>query len=636
VKKRNCKVFLLMCCSLVILPRISYADESSGFYLNELVVTASRVATDSFKSNANMTVITREQIEKKHYSTLGEALLEVPGLNVQNRGTSGEAYHDNDVYINGSKNVVYLIDGMRVNMNGQASEKFSTAEIADLDSVERIEVMKGAASTLYGSDAEGGVINIITRKTGSKVKNKVYYERGNFSKERYGFNSNGTKDSYNWLLSYQKRKSGNFQDGQGRLIPEDVDAKIFNLKFGKVFDSKNEVSLYFNKYESDYMKISQAKNKDNLSLTPKYGTKDNTKLGMIFNHKFDDKTQNTLTFMQNKNNIKNDYLSTTTSKSIYDLESININDQVNHRFDNHHLLIGGFEYTKDKINAMLSSGENFTGISFTNKALYLQDKWSFSDKFNLTSGVRFDDHSAYGKQTNKSFTFGYDISDMTNYYIGYKEFFVAPTVVQLYSEKYGNSDLKAEKGYTIEMGAKHYFSKDFLMDFNVFKRLTNDAIGLVKDVGSTQSHYTNYDEEKSKGFSLTLNKKFNRNFNTTAGYTYIYIDPQDGKNPNKNGYIPRGAWNIGLGYDNDEVSVNIDGRGIINRDGRLADTGDVGKTFWVWNLTTDYRIAKNIKLFANVYNMFNAYYTERVYSLDPEIWVASPGRSYLFGIEYTF
>ena len=185
---------------------------------------------------------------------------------------------------------------------------------------------------------------------------------------------------------------------------------------------------------------------------------------------------------------------------------------------------------------------------------------------------------------------------------------------------------------------KHYFDKDFLVDFNIYKRRSKDAIGLVKKAdGSGDSMYTNYDDEKVKGFSINLSKLFDSGLHANAGYTYIYIDPQSAdKNPNKNGYLPRGVWNINLGYDKDRFAVDVDGRGVINRDGRKASKIKNSTTFWVWNLNTNYKINNNLKIFAQIANIFDTSYTERVYDLDPGVWYASPGRSYLMGVEYLF
>ena len=118
-----------------------------------MVVTASRIEQKEFDTQADVTVITRKDLEEKHYTDLGDALKDVPGVNLQNYGASGENYTSNRLYINGSPNIVVLVDGMRSNVNGSVSSVLSPSEFSNLDTVERIEVLKGSAFSLYGYDA---------------------------------------------------------------------------------------------------------------------------------------------------------------------------------------------------------------------------------------------------------------------------------------------------------------------------------------------------------------------------------------------------------------------------------------------------------------------------------------------------
>lgn len=208
------KLFLLSLGSMLLLSSNANAGEVQDFYLDEMVVTASRVETNLLAANANVSIVTRDEIENKHFKNVGEAIKNLPGVNVQNMGSAGGAYVDNPLYLNGSKNIVVLIDGVRVNYNGSDSEKFAQADFVDMEAIERIEVLKGSASTLYGSDAQGGVINIVTRKGNNKVINKISAMTGSYSSEKYGFSSIGSKNGYNWLVSAQKDRSGAFEDGQ--------------------------------------------------------------------------------------------------------------------------------------------------------------------------------------------------------------------------------------------------------------------------------------------------------------------------------------------------------------------------------------------------------------------------------------
>ena len=189
------------------------AEESSGggqterieeYALDDIVVTATRTPVEAFKANANINVITRDMIEKRHYTSVQEALRDVPGVSVPIYGNSGETYSANGLMLNGTDNVVVLIDGVRANINGSAMTygKMPMSELSNMASIERIEVLKSSASTLYGADAAGGVINIITRDPAKGgMRTTLSALRGSFGKEQYKSASvSGRRRTSTWSI----------------------------------------------------------------------------------------------------------------------------------------------------------------------------------------------------------------------------------------------------------------------------------------------------------------------------------------------------------------------------------------------------------------------------------------------------
>lgn len=140
------------------------AADMPVYTLDQVVVTAARTEEKQIDTNASVSVVTSKQIAQKHFNDVSEALRAVPGVVLGNYSASGQNYSSNKVFINGSSNVVILVDGMRRNTNGVSGSAVNLGTLTDMASIERIEVLKGSASTLYGSDAQGGVINIITKK----------------------------------------------------------------------------------------------------------------------------------------------------------------------------------------------------------------------------------------------------------------------------------------------------------------------------------------------------------------------------------------------------------------------------------------------------------------------------------------
>lgn len=161
-----------------------HAEDMPVYTLDQVVVTANREPEKVIDSNADISVVTAKDIEANHYKSVADAVKQVPGVVIATRGSSSQTYFSDPITINGSTNVVVMVDGMRVNTNGLMGTHSQLGILTNMDSVDHIEVLKGSASTLYGSDAAGGVINIITKKpTDGEVHTTLDLSRASFDGE---------------------------------------------------------------------------------------------------------------------------------------------------------------------------------------------------------------------------------------------------------------------------------------------------------------------------------------------------------------------------------------------------------------------------------------------------------------------
>ena len=336
----------------------------SVYELNLVVVTANKTENKVFDTQANIDVVTREQIEKEHYTDLGDALKHIPGVNLQNYGSSGDNYTSNRLYINGKTRVVVLIDGMRANTNGNASSVLSPSEFANMDTVERIEVLKGSASTLYGSDAIGGVINVITRKDSEPgVHTSVSLEAGSYNKRVYRLTNHGYENGYYWMFSAQKSKIGDYKDGHGNRVWQDVDAKDYNFMFGKELGNDSDITFRYDKYKSDYMRPNSG-GLDLSKLKKNYGKKDNDKVSLQWNQRLNDHWKNTISIYRNKNRLDDNYKNPTNGRWKMNTTTTGFSEQANFK-DSHNTLVAGFDYYKDKLDYgyySISSWGNYSDI----------------------------------------------------------------------------------------------------------------------------------------------------------------------------------------------------------------------------------------------------------------------------------
>ena len=608
--------------------------------LDPIVVTATRTVRNAMDTNANVEVLSGRTIETHHYSDLTEALRDVPGVSITRHSTAGFEQSDN-ILINGSKNVVVLIDGMRANLNGSTFSPFNYGSLKDMSNIERIEVVKGSASTLYGSDAKGGVINIITKRGSVTPKTTIGFETGSFGREQYRLSTTGKSGKVFYNLGYMKSITGDYKDGHGVKVPAHSNTTSWNAKFVVNANAKSDVTLAVERYTSNYDYQNFVYNYGTGSYDKKavqHGWARDLNLRASWEYRFSDR-------MKNQLGIYTHQSLTNYNNWEMDLETIGVSDQFTTKLGKSNELIAGFDIFQEKMKGYDDGygvyGEKYSDKSITTKAFYIQDRWDVTDQFNLTGGLRYTHHSKAGGNTSLAITAGYDANKKTNIYASYKQFFVAPNLYQYYSASYGNPDLKPEKGYTYEFGISHKFTDSFNAKFHIFHRKARDVISYVTtDPVTYAGEYQNIDEETANGWDISLNKAFNKNLSMNVGYTHMQVKPRSSGKESVNKLIPNGEWHIGLNYDDHKAwAASITGRGVIGRTG-YVDNAFPKNTYWVWDVAVNYTFKPGIRLYVKANNIFNQYYAEftnvsSTYST-PETWYSAPGRNFVVGLDFTF
>lgn len=625
---------VLLCSSINWVSAPAFAEEAQpSFDLENVVVTASRTEQKVFDTQANVTVVTREDLDKKHYTDLGDVLKDVPGVNLQNYGASGENYTSNRLYINGSQNIVVLLDGMRINVNGSVFSVLSPSEFSNLDNIERIEVLKGSASTLYGSDAVGGVINIITRKAKENgVKTTLTAIAGSYDKQQYRIQNRGREGNIYWMASYQKHKMNDYKDGHGNKVIHEVDSDTYDVQLGADL-KKGNVEFKYNKYKSDYIRPANGGlHETNQNL----GKKNNDKISLQWRADFTENLSNQLMLYRNNTNL-NDHYEDPANVWFMDLSTLGVTDQITWKTANN-TLVAGFDFYEDRVDNYSSTSYGMTDAyqnkHLINRAFFFQDDYKLG-KFNITPGIRYTKTSMFGSNTSKSISVGYN-NGKTNAYAGYKEFFVAPNQYQLYS-KYGGPNLKPSEGRTLELGVNQQLDDTCMATFNIYKTKADNIIAF----DSATYKYNNIANEVTYGWSLGIKKNFSDKFNAYVNYTNTRIPAESSqKYENRDGYIPKGEYNIGLDYTLNKFNANLTTRGLIHRPGRKANADKVAdnlKTFWTADVAMNYAPTKNLRVFAKVNNLFDKFYTDQMYDMRPEgSWYSAPGRNFQVGVEYKF
>ena len=447
------------------------ADEATQ--LDEVIVTADRKARTVDETLAPVTVITRKDIEKYQAQSLPEVLSHVPSINITNSGGTGK---QTGVFLRGtaSNQVLVLIDGIKI---GSATSGAAAFQDIPLDQVERIEVVRGPRSSLYGSEAIGGVIQIFTRKGGKGFQPKINVSVGSHNTQKADVNlAGGDKTTwYNLGASHYQTDSINAcKDAQWvcDTTPEsDKDGyrrESVSLRIGHRFTeaTEAEVALLQAQGNSDYdgTFVNQT-DFDQQSLSAKIkhrlGNKAVVTAQIGQSH---DKADNFLdgTFQTRFNTTRNT-ASLQTDLNVSDADNLTVGiDQQTDRV------------ASNDLNSWTAGNQQYDKTSRKNDGLFASYQHDFG-KTDVEISARHDDNEQFGKHNTGAIAAGYDLSDNLRLKASFGKAFRAPTFNELYWPGAGVPTLKPEQSKNTEIGLDGKWSKG-KWSINAFNNEIKDMI----------------------------------------------------------------------------------------------------------------------------------------------------------------
>ncbi len=637
-KRAKLKRAMLCACILsgaILLPitgaHAAENEEQDTFSFDQVVVTANRIPTKLAETAANVTVITKEQIEKGNYHNVGEILQHIPGVHIGSFGSPGSV---SVAFINGSEQIVVMIDGRRMNLpNGIGAIGMSTANLTSLvsiENIERIEVVKGGRSALYGADAVGGVINIITKK-GDKSQTKVKVAGGNWNSKNYTLTNEGKEGNLSWFFTADKKQIGDYSAGNNKIYPyTGVDQDAYTLRLDQKINDGN-LSFTYEKFnhENEGKIVNKYENtsQHNWDFTYKEDTSANTDYQ--------------IKFYQNGNH-RVGLGSNTWDRYDHDVRTKGFNYQLNSKINEQNMLTAGIDWRKDEIESSEYSSNNSTV-----KAIYLQDRWNITNKLSVIPGIRYDNSDIYGNKTTPQLGANYKQNDRTTYYASWGKVFQTPRFDDLYwpssvdpADAYypgspethydGNPNLKPETGWNAEIGVKHKFDNTLEGNISAFTRRLNDAIAW-KNVSTDPliDRYTpsNVDKQKADGFEVQLTKQITNELKTFVGYNYLHIQNKTQYDSDfvRDKNIGDQTWNIGMSYGSTKVNADIKGTAVMGR----TNNKFIEKNYWLWDANVNVKLDKNNTAFLTVNNILNKYY-------DSVAGQPCSGRNYMIGLKTVF
>lgn len=642
---KNKKLALFMS----ILATISYGQESVNLGKSVIYATTG-FATEIRKTTSNPTIITSEDIKNKNYTTVEEALKDIPAVNMIRSGQDfivdlrGQGYK-------AKQNVQILVDGVQIN-SLDTSHTAPPIDTISIDNVERIEILPGGGSVLYGSGTSGGVINIITKKKKRDFLN-TGFKYGSYASKKSNIALGKSFGNLDFDLSYTNiNRDGYRQDDV--LKSDDFVGKI-NYKI----TDKQNLTFKYSRYNSDESYPDMIDRKQLQEDRKQSGTKpeDRGKTHTLKNEYtlvYDNNIDNNLDF-----NITNFYQKTTmknytTGKrtSTFEDEKWGVKPKLKYSYGDKSSLILGMDYINNKANRL-----SFVNIHLKKETIsgYLMNNYVWNN-FEFNQGIRYEranydierKTSTFSKNENN---FAYELS--TNYlysdtgrtYLRYEKGFTSPPPALLTNKengKYTLNNLKSEKYDNFEIGLSDYFGFTSV-NTSVFYTLTTDEIATIMQ-GMPPSVINNYNIGKTErfGFELKTEQTFDK-LTLSQGYSYIHAKIKNGKDNNKDisgnyvAKVPEHKLNVSINYAiTDKLSV--DGDIVYISDVYLNNQNQGGKanSHTVTNIRTKYDFGNGLDIYAGINNLFNKKYYEDIdysnkygYTYDP-----AAERNYYIGFRY--
>lgn len=607
---------------------------SDEFSLEEYVVTASRMPVKVAETAANVTVISAKDIEKGGYTRLSEILGQT---NVMITDVGNGAAGVSSVAINGDDRVLILVDGRKINreyFTGMGKTRVNLNQLPSVKNIERIEIVSGPASALYGSDAAGGVIHIITRKAQGR-ESTLSVQGGSWGGYTYTVTTEGKSDEVGYRFTAERRHQGDYEFKNPRTGAMDtfknsyLDQDALTLRLDRNLDAERSLSFYWEHLDGKagyglmapdfgqhHDTATEKTLENNFDVTYHWGKKETPKILKFYYNAAD------YDIYRNSDwNQADKFLSSRTT-------GLDWQEQWKH--GKNQTLVGGLEWRQVTVDAPTDGIYN---RSLTNKALFLENRWTWPKGWSFTAGTRYDDHNVFGGKQTSRLAANYEWDRNTNVYLSWGEVFKAPNVEELYgqSQAIGNPLLKPETGDVWTLGMNKKLGDDSLLKASVFRsHITNAITFFPIDSSYMYWKFANLQEQKRQGLDVSWTKKLSSRWSVTTGYSYVRIENKDAGGayyPDSGNSQPNG-YRLGIRYDQGKWNAALDLRGASGRDTAAYSS----KSYWALDLMASCQVSKEQKIYAKVCNLTNA-----AYELLGRSGVAGAypmaGRSFFIGME---
>ncbi len=583
-----------------------------------IIFTANKMPTLAQKSGARTDLVDETMIEERQWRTVEEALSHLPAVTLNRNGLNGPA----SLFIRGAgtQNTLVLLDGVPLGDPMGTGRTVDYTLLGNLAHIERVEVLKGAQSTLYGSSGMGGVVQLFT-KMGKKPNTTLDLEAGTESTYRATIATSGMNDRLTYAFAGALENSHGIDatlPSENRPVNDaDRDGYRNRSFYGKInylLTEQFDLDLMLHHTNRYY----QYDNEWNNTAYDNYGRNRQTTARVALNgHFLEGRWDSSLSYGINqltRNNYSGgiDWMSGEEEQYHYPFKGrtelftwhniLNPNSQF--------ATIFGASYQKER-----GEGEAFDHKTDT-KSLYIDQHLQLGDNLLATIGARHDKHSTFGSRTTTRTTIRYNINEQIALKGSYGTGFNAPNAYQLYDAFAGNERLKAEKSRGFDFGVVAKVSPTITFEVTYFEQKYRDMIDYF-DLGNWQGEYRNLDEAKMRGVELSGNFALTQQLDIGLGYSYLDAkEKKSGGSAERMIRRPRHQVSANINYrPNERLTLNGE---LLHYSARLESMDRELKAFTLLNLGVSYRVNEQLSLRAKVENVGNERYHYAAGYREPE------------------
>lgn len=531
------KIYFPLLAICIALQANAQKDSVKSKQLDEVVVTASKTNIKQSQTGKIVTVIDSKTIQNNAGHTLAELLNTQAGfMLIGSNNTMGTNIEN---YFRGADagNLLIVVDGIPVTDPSQISNTFDLNSIP-LDQIDRIEILKGGQSTIWGSDAVAGVVQIFLKKESAKpLAANGSFSYGTYNTLRAGADVDGTYKKLGYRLQYNYQGSDGFSSAYDSTGNKGFDKDGFsqnNLQAELKYKFSDALSLKLTGNVSDYhFGLDEGPFTDDKD----YGGKNKNNMAALYlNYHKTHFTWNTLVSYQYARRYFTDDSTDRSNPAAYYshgrylASNFTAESYANIHFTEHMQLVGGVQFTDQKTDqSYFSLGsygpytEALSGDSAHINQISAYASYLITDLsgFNFEAGLRANHHSLYGNNYTYTINPSFNTGDHSKLFVNISSAYKIPSLYQLYSE-YGNRGLKPESSNTYEIGVQAE-SNEGTSVFRIaaFKTDITHLIIFYTDPNTYASYYVNQDSQHDYGFEIESNMRMGNIADWVSNFSFV-------------------------------------------------------------------------------------------------------------------